>query len=521
MVSAAIASRMPRANSRSPDVDDDGEFFVIKDVPVFAEHQTTAKNGRYLVFGYNELLAVCNRCNQRINDTGDYAAITLGHTPDPALLAAGRAKAPKIVGYAGPFRMGVMGSDRASRRYAILAEFRIFKTDWEEVRRHPRRSPELWLEESYEKMFLDPIALLGAEAPRLDMGLLYSASRHTNGRTCLVEKYSAVAPAAGNVFVPSTKYGADQSPQQSGESSSMLTQDDLAQIVQAIQQTDVWQWCQQQMTADTGPKPSPDQPGGPDLSSVPPVTPAGPPGGDPMSATLPGAAPGMPPGAPPPAPPGPGMPPQAAGGQPPPADRKKEESNMAGMRSAYAAGADDAEADDDDDDDDAEIHVDIDSHNDDKGKKEKYAKTSAAGYSVGQLVEAVKTLQKQLKATQTQLDEERSHRIDAERYNKLQGMQSEGVMLDLNKEMGRLCYSKMNDQQFNDAVEFISEHAQRLPTNLLIPTFDQPPRESVTGRERYSKEQSDRALKIAEQKAIAGESVTYESILSQVAAGKL
>ena len=58
-------------------------------------------------------------------------------------------------------------------------------------------------------MFLDPIALLSAECPRLDMGLLYSAMK--SGR--VVEKYTAVAPAAGHSFVPtgtgSVKFAAD------------------------------------------------------------------------------------------------------------------------------------------------------------------------------------------------------------------------------------------------------------------------------------------------------------------------
>jgi len=56
-------------------------FVTLRDVPVFVEHETIAKDGRRLRFGRAELEAVCRRCNQRIDQTGDYAAVTLGHTP--------------------------------------------------------------------------------------------------------------------------------------------------------------------------------------------------------------------------------------------------------------------------------------------------------------------------------------------------------------------------------------------------------------------------------------------------------
>jgi len=172
------------------------EFVTMQDVPVFAEHETTTKDGRKLNFGRAELQAVADRCNRRIEQTGDYAAITLGHTPDPS---SPNQQQPEVVGFAGPFRVGLAGAPGQRLRYAVLANFHIYKEDVDKVRKHPRRSPELFVEDTYDDMFLDPIALLGAEAPRLDMGLLYTA--HRNGRT--VHKYTAVAPAAGNVFVPS------------------------------------------------------------------------------------------------------------------------------------------------------------------------------------------------------------------------------------------------------------------------------------------------------------------------------
>lgn len=529
MVSSAIYKSLPDAKTRSVD-DADDEFFIVRDVPVFAEHQTQAKNGRQLSFGYNELKAVCDRCNQRIADTGDYAAITIGHTPDPALIATGRAQSPRIVGFAGPFKMGLLGDNAQNRRYAILADFRIFKDDWELVRRHPRRSPELWLEESYDRMFLDPIALLGAEAPRLDMGLLYSAVRHASQGDTLVEKYAAVAPAAGTVFVPSDRYAA----QQGQENSTMLTQDDIGQLVQAIQQTDVWQWVTNKMQEDGGNNSSANQGSEPDMSSIPPSQPI-------PDNAMQGGMPGSPPqgmaGGPPPAPPAAPAPgaPQAAGGSPPPADRQKQSNNMAhgGMsRSAYAAGADDAMPDDDDDEDNRPMIGEDEEDEDEEGKegdtdvdndeeaKQKYSRAGNRLPNTAQLVQLVQKLSKQLKRAEAQLNEERAHRIDAQRYSKLQQMVAEGVLIDCDKEMKRLNYSKASDEQFASAIEFINEHAQRMPTNLLIPTFDDAPRSSG-GAEKYSKENADRALRICEQKALKGESVDYVSVLSDVAAGRL
>lgn len=174
----------------------------IRDVPVFAEHETTTKDGRTLRFGRTELEAVANRCNRRIAETGDYAALSIGHTPP-----AGSGLPPlKAVGFAGPFRVASMSGEMGRERYAITADFHVRRSEWEEAQKYiARRSPELWVEDTYDEMFLDPIALLGAEVPRLDMGLVYS--RVHPGK--LVEKYAAVFEGPGNVHIPQKDYAAD------------------------------------------------------------------------------------------------------------------------------------------------------------------------------------------------------------------------------------------------------------------------------------------------------------------------
>ena len=234
-------AQLPRANVRQQGEFPPEEFEFIADVPVFAEHQTTGKDGRELAFGMAELSAVTKRCNQRIEQSGDYAVVCFGHTPNPD-----EAKPmPELCGYAGPFRMGQLGKDN---RPAILADFHILKEDMARFKKHPRRSPEVWLEDEYEDMFLDPIALLSAECPRLDMGLLYSAVK--NGR--IVEKYTAAAPAAGNTFIPSgpgdKRYAAD-TPANTGDTSMNLSSDDIRAILEGIDKQD-WMVELKQMIAE-------------------------------------------------------------------------------------------------------------------------------------------------------------------------------------------------------------------------------------------------------------------------------
>ncbi|MFV2070622.1 MAG: hypothetical protein ACC645_26945, partial [Pirellulales bacterium] len=183
---------LPVGNVRDGEFDD-SEFLNIPDVPIFAEHETVAGNGRQIRFAHPQLEAVANRNNQRITETGDFPALVLGHTPSPEERALGR-EMPEVVGFAGPFKIGKIGRPGTRQRFAILADFHVFKQDADKVRKHPRRSPELWLEEKYEDMFLDPIALLGAEAPRLDLGLLYT-KQGESGVT--IEKYTASMASAG------------------------------------------------------------------------------------------------------------------------------------------------------------------------------------------------------------------------------------------------------------------------------------------------------------------------------------
>src|SRR5574340_1365156 len=138
------APQLPTANVRKAGDFPEDQFLTLLNVPVFAEHETLAKDGRALRFTRRELMAVAERCNRRIRETGDYAAISLGHTSEDEAAAA-----PPVIGYAGPFRVGVLGQPGAKARYAILADFHVFKDQAAKLREFPRRSPELWVEDRY------------------------------------------------------------------------------------------------------------------------------------------------------------------------------------------------------------------------------------------------------------------------------------------------------------------------------------------------------------------------------------
>ena len=123
-VMPTATKRLPRANvRRANDPFPKDRYVRVKDVPIFAEHETTARNGRKLKFTKRELERVADRCNRRIKETGDYAMLTLGHTPEPG----SGLPSPEVIGFVGPYRMGTLGEPGQRQRYAILADFWVMR----------------------------------------------------------------------------------------------------------------------------------------------------------------------------------------------------------------------------------------------------------------------------------------------------------------------------------------------------------------------------------------------------------
>ncbi|HEV3342600.1 MAG TPA: hypothetical protein VG125_19665 [Pirellulales bacterium] len=519
----AAGQTLPRANVRRPGDFPDDVFENVGNVPVFAEHETVTKAGKKIQFGRSELEAIVDRCNRRIRETGDYAAVTIGHTPSPEAVESGSAKMPDIVGYAGSFKLGVLGEEEERQRYAILADMHFYKDEMPRVRRNPRRSPEVWLEDRFEEIFLDPIALLGAEAPRLDMGLLYSAVRH--GRT--VEKYAAACGAGPmsvgiktddvlkNSSVNDVQTRGESTPSEPRSQPMAISPDDVNMIVEALDNLDWVQWCRGKMAEEQGPSGALGTPAAPGPEAA---------GSLPISAGDKGAAPAAPSSPPPPAA-GAHAP---AGGLPKPpaveAHKPPEKKDAA----QYAAGPE------------AAANADAESERMEyaaKSKKPKYMKymalhkkyggdqastyqqvppdakkeehvvppggaeivknsaeqagsadgkdspkpaaatvdglggsgEAATTYQPGKKAEQyaringnVQRLDQELQETRRQLEVERGARVSAERYSKLQELsQLHAFDLDQAAELSK--YGKMSDEQFAAQLEFIESNVPPIP----------------------------------------------------------
>jgi hypothetical protein len=441
---------LPQANVGAREFDP-AEFVTVPNVPVFAEHQTETRDGRTLRFGRQELEAVAARCNQRIRDTGDYAAVVIGHTPDPE--QAGSQPMPELVGHAGPFRVGLLGPpDR--QKHAILADFHVFREDFARLKKFPRRSPELWVEDSYSEMFLDPISLLGAEAPRLDMGHLYSARRAHDGR--VIEKYAAVCSAA-NVSVRGDdvlKHEYAANPQ---GSESMLDEQSVRQIVDAIEQLPWVQFVKSQMAAEQSPAAATE----PDGDEPPPVDPDAEPQKNAADAAIPPvpAAPAEPPAAPaapmPNAAPVPPMP-----------------------------GADQDPLD-----------------------KVKYSRLAAE----------LEKVRLQAKQALTVAEQEREKRVNLERYQLLSDKRQVRVF-DLAEEHERCKYGRMSDEQFTRHLGLIDANYREIPLDATLPT-PALHRPAAGKREQYSREVVDKAVRIGLRRQAKGEQVDFETLLEEAAKG--
>lgn len=483
----------PLANVRPRNDFPAAEFVNRPNVPVFTEHETTCTAGRYagrrLKFGYSELLAVMQRCNRRIEERGDYAGLTLGyHTPPRELIWKGEAKMPPLVGFAGPFRMGQIDTGNGGRVWAILADMHFFRESyWVKLdngqqisveKQYPRRSSELWLEERYQDMFLDPITLLSADAPRLDMGLLYSTQSHS-GAMC--EVYSAAAaPSAASVFVPAVgttkKHYTD-----SGETPMALAPEDVQQIVQAIMQTEAMQFLQSLM--QQAGDPNGQQPGAP----PPGAGAGGPPPGDTMPNT------GMDP-----APPTPGQAPGAGPMQPMPPGQNPNQQQYSG--------------DDGDDEDDDSLVV-----------KKKPPMGEKEGYSAGQMLQRIRSLE-------SQVEIERYARINEQRRGWLNTRVAEGYPCDVTEEMKIVAASKMDNESWEAYSRQFSIVRQPAPLNQYLESDGSVLRPngqtSVTADGRietsaYSLDASNRARAICEAEVAKGNSPDYGTVLQSVVDGKL
>lgn len=192
--------------------------------PVFKEHVNRA--GKKI--GQRELTRITDRCNDRIVDTGDFAPLVIRHTKDDGSYD------PEVIGFVGPYRMGKLGDRKPLP--ATYGKVWVFAHKRDELKKYPRLSVEFWADpDDPGNGYFDPISLLGSETPELDLGIHYA--KDNSGRQLMryakVERFSAM-PGGANTCVPSLIESDKETKTKYGESRSMLTAEDIQQIVMAL-----------------------------------------------------------------------------------------------------------------------------------------------------------------------------------------------------------------------------------------------------------------------------------------------
>ncbi|MBX3422220.1 MAG: hypothetical protein KF752_11755 [Pirellulaceae bacterium] len=198
-------------------------YRMVPAVCYFAEHTIGTRNGPFTV-GPVELKAICQNQNRRIREAGLYPPLIDRHTGGIE---------PQIVGYSGVFRIGMFGDQE--QKFGIFGD-EFHKPQFQAVvDSKPRRSVELLRFADSSRNFFDPIACLGAEAPRLDIPPAYYGA--TEGDEAIVERYSVVAPltalpGGGNTYLPSANK--DEPRKYQAVEITMLSPEDVNQIISAI-----------------------------------------------------------------------------------------------------------------------------------------------------------------------------------------------------------------------------------------------------------------------------------------------
>jgi len=267
---------------------DDGDFVVFEHVCCFDEH--TGDDG--VVYDERLLHRIAENCNRRIRTTGDYCPIVVAHTRDQDEKSSVDDD-PQVIGLAGPFYVSDFVNTDGVTVKAIYSTFWIFAEDEKLFLKNPRRSVEIWPEDKPENRYFDPLAVLGAETPKRDLGLIYSRGRpgyrptryamggplrYSKRTVAKSIKYQESAPASvpggNNTFIPGSN--PKKKPQQHAKGApampGTLSPDDLNQIIEALKPTiqsmiDTSGMIGDDMGGDLAPPP-PDAGGG-----VPPIPP--------------------------------------------------------------------------------------------------------------------------------------------------------------------------------------------------------------------------------------------------------
>ena len=469
------------------------KFSRLHRVPVFTEHETARKSvapdgtvtETPFVWDRDRLAAMAYAMNERILDTGSFAPLTEGHTPDRHAKAAG-CPAPAVLGYAGKFRLGMIGN--RSPRWAIFQDEYHHAAEQEKLARMTRRSPEVW--PNAAQPFFDPVAVLGAETPRLDMGtaMTYSRSGYWEAGTdgADVERYSmatAAFPSAANVggqqmVKPREDYAAED-----GQADDGLVE----QIIQAVSQMPEIQMLQQlapllprlQELALKAELPETDDGMQGDGSEVAPDQ------GDTASSPATSAPEMSQQAAQPTAPTPPPAPPAPA-----PATPANDDTDRM-MMSKYMAGQCDEPA--------------LRSYRDSKK---------------GQAAPVAPAASPEMAAKYSRLEQENARlKADAranERYSRLESLRKEGYAFDLADEVGLT--AAMSDEQFSTHCSRVVTKYSRLSTDdHLFPVFEGDPAPTSNRKaEEVERYQMEDAVKLVDKSRRGGKEMTFAEALTAV-----
>ena len=535
------------------------QFVHSPGVVLFSEHVTQDSKGKEQKYDREALQAIVDRCNYRIEDTGDYGVLVKGHTPDDP-----SAEQPPVLGFAGNYRLGVVGNTMPL--LSIIAGEWHFKDSHEQVRKLPLRSVEVWMHPDMGERFFDPIACLGAETPRLDLGVKFARDRQGQQ----VEKYSyvspvqakgkpvkyqAVSPGGGNTFVPgtdkqATTYNAEGGNVPTGQqmetgADGQLPPAALQQIVSAFSELDFVKWARGKMQEEMAAAGAPNDP----IAAA-----AAPPGGggiepDPQLPTTNGGAPHEEMMA------TPAQPPVAQQQQQCMACKDEEDGEyMAGEEDEedddtanspadqtdyeaaededQDAGHEDYECDSDkdrddyeaEDDEDNEVPMSKETHDTDVVKmsraqhdseRQKYAKIAEENKSLRAEVEKYRKENDDMRESVGVLMQERN---DAKREQALTELYSQRSF-DLEKALDRCLYSRgsnMDAQAFQDHLDLLAEVATPNPVGYTLPEGEV----QAVHTEQYKRdeEHANRVMKYAERMRLAGTPVNWDAAEAVVAA---
>jgi hypothetical protein len=440
---------------------------------------------------------ICQNQNRRIREAGLYPPLIDRHTggQDPQA-------DPQIIGYSANFRIGMFGDQQ--QKFGIFGD-EFHKPKFQNVADNkPRRSVELMRYADSRRNFFDPIACLGAEAPRLDIPPAYYASVEEEGVT--VERYSVMAPASvlpggSNTYLPGNdernKYQLNSQPN-SGAQAGMLSPEDINQLINAM--TSVLEADKQMTNARLSTLESaikslqaPQQPGLPADPSQPMAD-----GQDPLA--IQGGSAGQPPAPPAPSQPtGSGLPFEPSGQAAPdsfPVNQKPpgqdDKFSMLGQR--YSVNGDD------------------------EAVTEKYSQEF-----VDELVENHKQLIEETGKLRASVGQLMTERTDAQRVFRLQGMAQKysAIEANLDEELGRVLYSagsSMTDEEFEFHCDTIERYAaQSSPPKEMIPDGQVAQDGKVAEKVLYSQEFNDEVVRRCTRKLSSGVVATFDSVAKELA----